>query len=50
LKNSIAMGYVPTELSNNGQPLSIETRGKMVGAQVAKLPFVPHRSRPRARM
>jgi aminomethyltransferase len=50
LKNNIAMGYVPTELSSTEQPLSIEMRGKMVAAEVVKLPFVPHRSRPRARM
>jgi aminomethyltransferase len=50
LKNNIAMGYVPSELSNIGQTLSIETRGKLVAAEVTKLPFVPHRSRPRARM
>jgi aminomethyltransferase len=50
LKHNIAMGYVPTPLSTVGQPLSIETRGKLVAAEVVPLPFVPHRSRPRAKM
>jgi aminomethyltransferase len=52
LKHNIAMGYVPSELSKTEQPLSIEMRGrgKLVGAEVVPLPFVPHRSRPRARM
>ena len=50
LKHNIAMGYVPTELSKTGQPLSIATRGKLVAAEVVALPFVPHRSRPRAKM
>jgi aminomethyltransferase len=52
LKHNIAMGYVPSELSNTGQLLSIEMRGrgKLVGAELVPLPFVPHRSRPRAKM
>jgi aminomethyltransferase len=50
LKHNIGMGYVPIELSKTGQPLSIETRGKLVAADVVPLPFVPHRSRPRAKM
>ena len=52
LKHNIAMGYVPNELSTTGQPLSIEIRGrgKLIGAEVVPLPFVPHRSRPRAKM
>jgi aminomethyltransferase len=50
LKHNIAMGYVPADLSKPGQPLGIETRGKLVGAEVVPLPFVPHRSRPRAKM
>jgi aminomethyltransferase len=50
LKHNIAMGFVPTELSRTGQLLSIETRGKLVAAEVVPLPFVPHRSRPRAKI
>jgi aminomethyltransferase len=50
LKQNIAMGYVPIELSRSGQPLEVEIRGKPVAAEVVSLPFVPHRSRPRATM
>jgi aminomethyltransferase len=50
LKQNIAMGYVPVELSQPGQALTIELRGKPADAEVVPLPFVPHRSRPRARM
>ena len=50
LKQNIAMGYVPVASSDVGQSLAVEMRGKPAGAEVARLPFVPHRSRPRARM
>ncbi len=50
LKQNIAMGYVPMELSRSGQPLEVEVRGKSASAEVAPLPFVPHHSRPRAKM
>jgi hypothetical protein len=30
--------------------LAIEMRGKLADAEVTRLPFVPHRSRPRAKM
>jgi len=52
LKQNIAMGYVPVSMSNVGAhaQLAVEMRGKPAGAEVARLPFVPHRSRPRARM
>jgi aminomethyltransferase len=49
-KQNIAMGYVPIALSEVGQGLAVEMRGKPAGAEVVALPFVPHRSRPRARM
>jgi aminomethyltransferase len=39
----IAMGYVPTHLSEPGSRLSVDLRGKPVAAVVVKLPFVPHR-------
>jgi aminomethyltransferase len=48
LKRNIGLGYVPPELSQPGQQLHVEMRGKPVEAEVVKLPFVPHRSRPRA--
>jgi aminomethyltransferase len=50
LRQNIAMGYVPVALSNVGQRLSVHMRGKPAGAEVVALPFVAHRSRPRARI
>jgi len=50
LKQNIAMGYVPLGLSEPGQHLAIEMRGKLVSAEVVGLPFVPHHARPRAKM
>jgi glycine cleavage system T protein (aminomethyltransferase) len=47
LKRNIALGYVPTGIDDG---LAIEMRGKAVPAQITKLPFVPHRTRPRATM
>src|SRR5438132_5366311 len=48
LRHNIAMGYVPVSLGEPGQALAGEMRGKAVAAEVVALPFVPHRSRPRA--
>ena len=50
LRANIAMGYVPVALSEVGQAVQIELRGKPADAEVVRLPFVPHRSRPRAKM
>jgi aminomethyltransferase len=50
LKQNIAMGYVPVGLSDVGRQLAVEMRGKPAAAEVVALPFVPHRSRPRAKM
>jgi aminomethyltransferase len=50
LKGNIAMGYVPLAFSQPGQVVHVEMRGKAVEAEVVPLPFVPHRSRPRAKM
>ena len=50
LKQNIALGYVPIGSSDVGQALAVEMRGKPAGAEVVPLPFVPHRSRPRAKM
>jgi aminomethyltransferase len=47
LKRNIALGYAPVHL---GPRLAVEMRGKPVPADVTKLPFVPHRTRPRATM
>jgi aminomethyltransferase len=45
LKRNIALGYAPVDVA---PPLAVEMRGKPVPAAVTKLPFVPHRTRPRA--
>jgi aminomethyltransferase len=50
LRQNIAMGYVPIASSEVGQALAVEMRGKPAGAEVVPLPFVPRRSRPRAKM
>jgi aminomethyltransferase len=50
LKQNIAMGYVPVGLSDVGRQWAVEMRGKPAAAEVVALPFVPHRSRPRAKM
>ena len=47
LKRNIALGYAPVDV---GPRLAVEMRGKAVPAEVTKLPFVPHRTRPRATM
>jgi aminomethyltransferase len=39
LKKNIGLGYVPVEFATVGQELSIDVRGKLVGAQVVKTPF-----------
>jgi len=50
LRRNIALGYVPPRSSEPGQHLAIDVRGKPTDAEVVTLPFVPHRSRPRAKM
>jgi len=50
LKQNIALGYVPVDLSQVGSRLEVDIRGKPAEAEVVPLPFVPHRSRPRAKM
>jgi glycine cleavage system T protein (aminomethyltransferase) len=39
LKKNIGFAYVPVEYASVGQQLSIDVRGKLVGAQVVKTPF-----------
>ena len=43
LQRPIAMGYVASYLAEVGTALKLEQRGKLFGARVAPLPFVPHR-------
>jgi aminomethyltransferase len=43
LGTPIAMGYVRHDLAREGTPLSLLVRGQRVDAQLAPLPFVPHR-------
>jgi aminomethyltransferase len=50
LRQNIALGYVPSPLSDLGRELAIEMRGKPASAEVVALPFVPHHSRPRAKI
>ena len=50
LRQNIAMGYVPLACSEPGTGLAVEMRGKPASAEVVPLPFVPHRSRRRAKM
>jgi glycine cleavage system T protein (aminomethyltransferase) len=50
LKQNVAMGYVPVELSHPASRLAVDVRGKAAAAEVVSLPFVPHHSRPRAKM
>jgi aminomethyltransferase len=40
---SIAIGYVPTDLSAIGTPVTAMVRGKPIPGAVARMPFVPHR-------
>ena len=39
LKKNIGMGYVPLEFATEGQPIQIDVRGRLVGAQIVKTPF-----------
>jgi aminomethyltransferase len=50
LQRNIALGYVASERGSVGTRLEIEVRGRPVGAEVVKLPFVAHRTRPRSTM
>ena len=43
LQRPIAMGYVATPLSEVGTALKLEQRSKLFDAEIAPLPFVPHR-------
>jgi aminomethyltransferase len=39
LKKNIGLGYVPIGLANEGQPIQIDVRGKLLSAQIVKTPF-----------
>ena len=39
LKKNIGMAYVPLEFATEGQPIQIDVRGRLVGAQIVKTPF-----------
>ena len=43
LQRPIAMGYVASHLAEAGTALKLEQRAKLFEAQVAPMPFVPHR-------
>src|SRR2546422_139335 len=42
---AIGMTYLPRQEAQPGARFEIDVRGKRVGAEVVKLPFVPHRTR-----
>jgi aminomethyltransferase len=39
LKKNIGMAYVPVSSANEGQPIQIDVRGRLVGGQIVKTPF-----------
>jgi aminomethyltransferase len=43
LQRPIAMAYVPTAMAAPGTRLKLSQRGKLFEAEVAAMPFVPHR-------
>ncbi len=43
LGGPLAMGYVRRDLAVAGQTVNLHVRGKLLPAQIATLPFVPHR-------
>ncbi len=49
LRRNIALGYVPPDLGEAGRRLAVEMRGRPVPAEIVTTPFVPHRTRPRAK-
>jgi aminomethyltransferase len=42
---AIGTTYRPKESAKPGVKIEIDIRGKRVGAEVVKLPFVPHRTK-----
>jgi aminomethyltransferase len=45
LKQSIGIGYVPTEMAKPGEKIFVNVRGKNLAAEVATLPFVPAKTK-----
>ena len=39
LKKNIGLAYVPAEFANEGQPIQIDVRGRLIAAQIVKTPF-----------
>jgi aminomethyltransferase len=39
LKKNIGMAYVPSEYANEGQPIEIDVRGRLIPARIVKTPF-----------
>ena len=39
LKKNIGMAYVPSEYANEGQPIEIDVRGRLIAARIVKTPF-----------
>ena len=42
---AIGTTYLPAERAKPGAKIEIDVRGKRVGAEVVKMPFVPHRTK-----
>ena len=42
---AIGTTYLPKERAQPGTKIEIDIRGKRVGAEVVKMPFVPHRTK-----
>ena len=40
LKKNIGFAYVPVEYASAGQEIQIDVRGRLVGAQIVKAPFL----------
>ncbi len=40
LGKAIGLGYVPRELAKSGSEIFVEVRGKLLKAEVTKLPFL----------
>jgi aminomethyltransferase len=45
LKKNIGMAYVPTGFAKEGQPIHIDVRGKLIGAEIVKTPFYKREKR-----
>jgi aminomethyltransferase len=40
---NVALGLIPTPMAKMGSPMLVGVRGKLLAAQIVKMPFFPHR-------